>query len=537
MNSTRWVFCQNGGSRGRGAALLAAACLTACSSVVIPDQRSGGTGGDGGATSTGGAETATGTGGAGTTTGTGGAGTTTGTGGAGTTTGTGGAGTTTGTGGTGTPDDLPWSKTIAGSGTESPRAVAADSRGNVFLSAEIYESTDLGCGPLSAGSGPLDALELGAFVAKLDASGTCLWNVALPNTASGIAKYSTLAADAQGNLLAAGLARGTIDLGAGPMAGATEGQDILVAKVDPDGRLLWARRFGNDAVQLAPHIAVDRAGNAVVTGGARGSIPIGDEPIVSAGGVDAFVLKLDPAGEVLWGKLFGDHDYQACRGVALDRQGNVLVMGDFDGTIDFGGGPLASAGDRDIFVAKLDPDGTPRWSKRFGGALNQTGLDIDTDEDGALHVLAALSGTVDFGGGALTASSGIAVAKLDPDGQHIWSRQFGDGMSVVHHQIAVGVQGNTVLTGSFDDTIDFGNGPIDSGDGAVEEAFVAKLDPHGDALWSRRFSGAGAQFGWDIDTDPGGNVFVLGGFEGTVDFGDGPISAQMRDVFLLKLSP
>ncbi|WP_437538932.1 hypothetical protein WME79_22755 [Sorangium sp. So ce726] len=528
MSGTRWVFFQNGGSRGRRAALLAAACLTACSSVVIPDQRSGGTGGDGGATSTGGAETATGSGGAETATGSGGAETATG---------SGGAETATGSGGTVTPDDLPWSKTIAGSGAESPRAVAADPQGNVFLSAEIYESIDLGCGPLSAAPEPLNAPDLGAFVAKLDASGACLWNVALPNTASGIAKYSTLAADAQGNLLAAGLARGTFDLGAGPMAGATESQDILIAKYAPDGRLLWAKRFGNDAVQLAPQIAVDRAGNAVVTGGARGSIPIGDEPIVGAGGVDALVMKLDATGEVLWGKLFGDHDYQACRGVALDRQGNVLVMGDFGGTIDFGGGPLVSAGDRDIFVAKLDPDGTPRWSKRFGGALNQTGLDIDTDGHGALHVLAALDGTVDFGGGALTASSGIAVAKLDPDGQHIWSRQFGDGMSLVHYQIAADDQGNTVLTGSFGGTIDFGNGPIGSGDGAVEEAFVAKLDPHGDALWSRCFCGAGAQFGWDIDTDPGGNAFVLGGFAGTVDFGSGPISAQMRDVFLLKLSP
>ncbi|WP_438044436.1 hypothetical protein [Sorangium sp. So ce128] len=99
-------------------------------------------------------------------------------------------------------------------------------------------------------------------------------------------------------------------------------------------------------------------------------------------------------------------------------------------------------------------------------------------KNGDLHVLAALSGTVDFGG-ALAASSGIAVAKLDSGGQHVWSRQFGDGMSVVHHQIAVDVQGNAVLTGSFDGTLDFGNGPIGSSDGAVEEAFVAKLDPTG----------------------------------------------------------
>lgn len=306
--------------------------------------------------------------------------------------------------------------------------MAADSSGNVFLSAEIYESTDLGCSPLSAASGPSDGLGLGAFVAKLDASGACLWNVALPNTASGIATYYTLAADAQGNLLAAGLARGTIDLGAGPMEGATEGKDILVAKVDPDGRLLWARRFGKDAGPIVPRIAVDRAGNAAVTGGVRGSIPIGDEPLVSAGDVDALVLKLNPAGEVLWGKRFGDHDHQACKGAALDSQGNVFILGDFDGTIDFGGDPLVSAGGRDLFVAKLDPDGAPSWSKRFGGALHQTGSDIDIDENGDLHVLTAIDGTVDFGGGELTATFGIAVAKLDSDGRHIWSRQFGYGM-------------------------------------------------------------------------------------------------------------
>jgi hypothetical protein len=57
----------------------------------------------------------------------------------------------------------------------------------------------------------------------------------------------------------------------------------------------------------------------------------------------------------LWSKRFGDTGYQNATATAVDGAGNVLLTGNFVGTVDFGGGPLSSAGGYDIFVAKLSP--------------------------------------------------------------------------------------------------------------------------------------------------------------------------------------
>jgi hypothetical protein len=65
--------------------------------------------------------------------------------------------------------------------------------------------------------------------------------------------------------------------------------------------------------------------------------------------------------------------------VAVDGAGNVLLTGDFDGTVDFGGGPLTSAGSDDIFVAKLDAQGNHLWSKRFGDSYYQQADAVTVD--------------------------------------------------------------------------------------------------------------------------------------------------------------
>ena len=77
--------------------------------------------------------------------------------------------------------------------------------------------------------------------------------------------------------------------------------------------------------------------------------------MTSAGNYDMFATKLSPAGVHLWSKHFGDDNDQPHSQLAIDNDKNVLFTGFFFGTVDFGGGTLASAGDRDLFVAKFTP--------------------------------------------------------------------------------------------------------------------------------------------------------------------------------------
>ncbi|MBI4705509.1 MAG: hypothetical protein HY744_30820 [Deltaproteobacteria bacterium] len=137
----------------------------------------------------------------------------------------------------------------------------------------------------------------------------------------------------------------------------------------PPGAQLWSKAFGGASIGYS--VAVDGSGSALVTGSFDGTVDFGGGPLTSAGGYDIFVAKLDNAGGHLWSKSFGDASGQGGWAIAADGSGNVLVTGGFAGAVDFGGGPLTSAGGGDIFVAKLDPSGNPVWQPRVEQAFRR----------------------------------------------------------------------------------------------------------------------------------------------------------------------
>jgi hypothetical protein len=153
-----------------------------------------------------------------------------------------------------------------------------------------------------------------------------------------------------------------------------------------------------------------------LTGYFEEGVDFGSGLLVSVGGPDIFVAKLDGSGNHLWSKQFGDSGYQYGRSIDTDRSGNVIVAGSFGSAVDFGGGTLRSAGSDDLFVAKFDSSGSHLWSRRFGDTHQQLNVAIDNDSLGNVLMTAYFEGTADFGGGPLTSEGGydIFVAKLEP---------------------------------------------------------------------------------------------------------------------------
>ncbi len=128
---------------------------------------------------------------------------------------------------------------------------------------------------------------------------------------------------------------------------------------------LWSQRFGDTGFDSGYAIAVDGARNVLVTGWFQGTVDFGGGPLTNAGGFDSFdifVAKYDAAGAHLWSQSFGDTDSDRGSAIAVDADDNVLVTGRFQGTVDFGGGPLTSAGSTDIFVTKFDAAGAHLFS-------------------------------------------------------------------------------------------------------------------------------------------------------------------------------
>jgi len=178
------------------------------------------------------------------------------------------------------------------------------------------------------------------------------------------------------------------------------------------GSQLWATRFSGIGAfdnAYAMSLAVDSLGNSVVAGSFQRAVGFGGATLTSAGAGDAFVVKYSPTGQHLWSQRFGGTAEDVAQGVAVDASGNVFVTGYFSGSVTFGGAALTAVGQTDVFLAKYSPAGVHQWSRSFGGFNPDRGYSVAVDAGGNVVIAGYLVGTVDFGGGPLT-SAGLADA-------------------------------------------------------------------------------------------------------------------------------
>jgi hypothetical protein len=161
----------------------------------------------------------------------------------------------------------------------------------------------------------------------------------------------------------------------------------------------------------------------------------------------------------------------------VDPAGNVIAVGGFAGTINFGGQNLVSLGGTDAWIAKFSPTGTHIFSRAGAGTNNQSLSGVSSDVFGNLTTTGFLSDSADFGGGALLSAGGqdIVVARYGPTGNHLWSKSYGAAGTEVGRAAASAATGEVFLTGLVTSPTDFGGGLMVGGGG--EDIFVLKVTP------------------------------------------------------------
>jgi len=425
---------------------------------------------------------------------------------------------------------LPWARRFGGAGSDIGYGVAADAAGNVVMTGTVGSATDFGGGVICPASS--------IFVVKYSAGGAPVWSRCLGGT-SGTGTGRAVAVDGSGNVVVTGSFRGSVDFGGGPLTN-VGWTDIFLAKYSATGAHLWSRRFGGLVQtfdQTGTAVAVDSGGNVIFTGLFQGTADFGGGPLVTAGD-DVFVAKYSPAGQHMWsthvqgGTGLAIHSYGKGRGVAVDAAGNVVVTGSFFGTVDFGAGAMTSPLGWSVFVTKYSAVGAVLWSKSAGGYAD-SGTGVAVDASGNIVVAGNFGNWLNFGTGWLQGNGGsMFVAKLAPSGTAIWVKAM---MLADAADVAVDATGNIVVTGDCPSGTDLGGGPLFAT--AVTDIFVAKYSPAGTHLWSRAYGSSGGNLGYAVAVDGGGNVTVTGQMQG-VDFGTGLLtSAGSGDIFLFKRAP
>ncbi len=366
-----------------------------------------------------------------------------------------------------------WSYCYGDSFWPSSTGIAVDRDNNIIITGSFENQVDFGGGVMTS-----DTFSI--FLAKFDRDANHIWSQSFEGYFYWSEAACAVCVDGSDNIYITGMYSDTLNFG-GAMLTTPWDHDVYLAKFDPDGNHLWSRSFGDSNREYGFDVTTDAAGNVILTGGFADDIDFGGGTLTSEGTMDVYLAKFDAGGNHLWSMRFGKGEWyqRHAHDVAVDDVGNVIFTGWYQNEIDFGGGPHISLGSMDIFLAKFASNGAYLWSHSFGDSINDSGQGLDTDREGNIILTGGFAGTVDFGGGPLTAAgySDALIAKFAPDGTHIWSQAFGDTCGQWASIPVVDVDGNTIVTGGFESKIDFGGGDlIVSGNVPIDEdIFLVKF--------------------------------------------------------------
>ncbi len=294
----------------------------------------------------------------------------------------------------------------------------------------------------------------------------------------------------------------------------------------------WSHGYGTATCK---GVAVDPLGDVVVIGEYAGSLDFGGGPLPTP---DLYgnmcIAKFSPAGTHLWSKAIGGFDVQSARAVAIDADGTIVIAGEFPDEVNIDGTIHSATGTMDIFVARLGADGHRIWSKSFGNASNASAVTgCGLDALGNVY-LSGSGGGNDYGGGAMPTSADIHLVKFDADGNHLWSYGYSNTALDGLTPLSMGVDpaGHVVITGDFKGTIDFGGPSLTSV--GDHDICLARFDTNGTVMWSEGFGDAGNHPPQKVCVDGAGNSYLAVSLAyATVDFGGGPLtSTGLDDIYL-----
>lgn len=299
------------------------------------------------------------------------------------------------------------------------------------------------------------------------------------------------------------------------------GGDVFVVKQDTSGAIKWVRRGGGNGSDRAYAIETDLAGNIYICGSFSGTATFGSTQLVSVNNTqDIFVAKLDPSGTFLWAKRFGGPNIDLAFGLTVDRSSNVVITGQFRDTVAFGPvtlystiSPADTLPSYDIYILKLDPAGNFLWVKQGLAKYDDRGLALASDDSSNIYITGQFSDTLQFTNTYNNNGYNIGFTmKMDPAGNEIWFKKL-FASYVTAYSIAV-KNGSVCITGNFLGSLTVEGTPnITLTGGNPNKIFIAKYNTSGNLLWATRETSGEDVSSLDVAIDANSDVYIAGTFK------------------------
>jgi autotransporter-associated beta strand protein len=422
---------------------------------------------------------------------------------------------------------IPKKITAGGAGSDRATAIAGLFDGASVVIGKFSGTVDFG-GTRLTSNGSDDI-----FVAKIASSGAYSWvtQAGGPSEADGFA----IASLPDGSTIITGDFFEAITLGAITLSSGGRNKDIFVAKLDALGEFVWAVRAGGSGADAGLGVAISPDGSSYVAGHFSGTATFGAGTLVSGGAEDVFVAKLDPHGAFLWARRAGGTGSQLGRSISAAADGSAILAGTYTLSATFGTITLPSAGNQS-FVAKIDSNGNFLWATRTRSTDMVWHTAVSMLTDGSAVVTGWFSGTATFDNIAITSAglSDVFVARISSDGRWTWARRAGGVGSDIGYGITALPDGSAVVVGSFAGAAAFGGATVVSnGSGDV---FALRIDGSGSVLWSRGFGGLNGDGGSAVTGLPNGSAVVAGFLGGSAVVGSDPLATNGgQDAFVIAI--
>lgn len=299
--------------------------------------------------------------------------------------------------------------------------------------------------------------------------------------------------------------------------------------------------LGGSAIVLPTSVDVDKEGNYWIAGSFSGTGSFGTLEATSAGGFDMFIVKASPVGEVLMLATGGTVGFEAIRRIRVGEDGDIFIAGTISGNFQFLGEPLMVAqGSRDVFVARITPEGTIGWLQY--GKLDGEGelQDMVLNTDGTIFLSGRFTGLMNPANGLSIASPGSTrffLASLAPNGQWVFVRTSA-GTSTASNITRLAVRGDFLYaTGTFENgTLNVGN-TLNTTE--ASNVFLARFQANGNFVWGKKGSAGNQVFEGPITVHPLGHVYwgiMFQGSQFSIDNGTKYVSAGNTDVLVTMVA-
>ncbi len=395
---------------------------------------------------------------------------------------------------------LEWALSFGGAFFDYATGIAVDADGYIYVTGVFSETCDF-----DPGVETFELTSAGAediFVVKLSPEGDLEWARSM-----GSPEYEEstgIGVDEAGNVTIGGYFMAAGDYNPGEeenMLSSNGGQDIFVVKLDVDGNFLWAHAIGGPGQELAMALKVSLFGDIYLTGLYNETVDFdpgfGELLLTSENSSDAFLLKLNAFGDATGANSFGGQGSEIGLDLAIDSEGNAIVVGNFFGNFIAGDTELTNTSNEDGFIVKVSPFGFVDWARGIQGEGFQNIYCVATGINGEVNVAGYFSEPADFNPSEIeefemTPESSepydAFFVQLTSAGEFSIAQQFGGSNFLESHEIGTDAENSVYLGGAFQSTVDLNPASDAENEATVagfRDSYVIKLALSSDGVHDR----------------------------------------------------